>query len=45
MKEAVQEFGRDEFKEDVWSWLAEGMRYVSTDFADEDGENRLAKPC
>ena len=43
MKEAVQEFGRDKVKDDVWNWLAEGMRYVSTDFADEDGENRVAK--
>jgi glucose-6-phosphate 1-dehydrogenase len=42
MKEAVQEFGRDEFKDDVWEWLAGGMRYVATDFADEDGENHLA---
>jgi glucose-6-phosphate 1-dehydrogenase len=41
MKHAVQEFGRDEFKEDVWEWLAEGMRYVSTDFADEGGEDRV----
>ncbi|MDQ2983635.1 MAG: glucose-6-phosphate dehydrogenase [Actinomycetota bacterium] len=43
MKEAVQEFGRDEFKEDVWNWLAEGMRYVATDFADEGGENRVVE--
>ena len=42
MKEAVQEFGRDEFKEDVWSWLADGMHYVATDFADEGGENHVA---
>ncbi len=41
MKHAVQEFGRDEFKEDVWEWLADGMRYVSTDFADEGGEDRV----
>ena len=41
MKHAVQEFGRDEFREDVWEWLAEGMRYVSTDFADEGGEDRV----
>jgi glucose-6-phosphate 1-dehydrogenase len=41
MKHAVQEFGRDEFKEDVWNWLAEGMRYVATDFADEGGEDRV----
>jgi glucose-6-phosphate 1-dehydrogenase len=43
MKEAVQEFGRDEFKDDVWDWLAEGMRYVSTDFADEGGEDRVVE--
>ena len=41
MKESVQEFGRDEFKQDVWDWLAEGMRYVATDFADEGGEDRV----
>ena len=41
MKESVQKFGRDEFKQDVWDWLAEGMRYVATDFADEDGEDRV----
>jgi glucose-6-phosphate 1-dehydrogenase len=41
MKEAVQEFGRDEFRDDVWETLADGMRYVATDFADEAGENRL----
>ena len=42
MKEAVQEFGRDKFQEDVWDWLADGMRYLATDFADEGGENHLA---
>ena len=43
MKEAVQEFGRDEFREEVWTDLAEGMRYVSTDFAEMDGEHRLVE--
>jgi glucose-6-phosphate 1-dehydrogenase len=43
MKEAVQEFGRDEFRDDVWETLADGMRYVSTDFADEAMEDRLAQ--
>jgi glucose-6-phosphate 1-dehydrogenase len=43
MKEAVQEYGRDEFREDVWEFLADGMRYVAMDFADEDGEDRLAE--
>jgi glucose-6-phosphate 1-dehydrogenase len=42
MKEAVQEHGRDEFRDEVWDPLAEGMRYVALDFADEEGEDRLA---
>jgi glucose-6-phosphate 1-dehydrogenase len=42
MREAVQEFGRDEFREDVWEALAAGMRYVATDFADDAGEDRVA---
>ncbi len=41
MKEAVREFGRDKLDERVWRRLAAGMRYVSTDFASEGGENRL----
>ncbi len=43
MKHAVQEFGRDDFDEEHWNWLAEGMRYVSTDFADEGGEDQVVK--
>jgi glucose-6-phosphate 1-dehydrogenase len=42
MKEAVQEYGRDELRDDVWELLAGGMRYVAMDFADEEGEDRLA---
>jgi len=41
MKEAVQKHARDEFREDVWDELAQTMRYVATDFADEGGEERL----
>jgi glucose-6-phosphate 1-dehydrogenase len=41
MKEAVQKFGRDEFRDDVWQWLAAGMRYVATEFADEGGVDRM----
>src|SRR2546423_9042682 len=41
MKEAVQQHGRDEFREDVWQWLAAGLRYVSTEFADESGVDRM----
>jgi glucose-6-phosphate 1-dehydrogenase len=35
MKAAVQEFGRDEFRDDVWEWLAQGMSYVGAESADE----------
>jgi glucose-6-phosphate 1-dehydrogenase len=41
MKHAVQEFGRDEFRDETWEWLAEGMRYVPTDFSDDEGQNRV----
>jgi glucose-6-phosphate 1-dehydrogenase len=41
MKQAVQQHGRDEFREDVWDELAQTMHYVATDFADEGGENKL----
>jgi glucose-6-phosphate 1-dehydrogenase len=35
MKAAVQEFGRDPFRDDVWEGLADGMQYVF-------GEDKLA---
>jgi glucose-6-phosphate 1-dehydrogenase len=41
MREAVQEHGRDELREDVWDWLAGRTRYVSTDFADDGGEDEV----
>jgi len=41
MKEAVQKHARDEFRQEVWDELAQNMHYVATDFADEEGENRL----
>jgi glucose-6-phosphate 1-dehydrogenase len=43
MQEAVKEHGRDEFRQDVWDELAEGMRYVATDFADEGGEEKVVR--
>jgi glucose-6-phosphate 1-dehydrogenase len=43
MKAAVQENSRDPFRDDVWEPLAEGMHYVALDFADEQGEDELAK--
>jgi glucose-6-phosphate 1-dehydrogenase len=38
MRQAVVDHARDEFRDDVWEELAEGIRYVSTDFGDENGE-------
>jgi glucose-6-phosphate 1-dehydrogenase len=43
MKHAVQEFGRDEFRDETWDGLAEGMRYIATDFADDAGQNRVVQ--
>jgi glucose-6-phosphate 1-dehydrogenase len=41
MKQAVKDHARDPFEDEVWEPLAEGMRYVTLDFADEKGENDL----
>ena len=43
MKKAVKEHGRDELRADVWNELAAGMRYVSTDFADDRGEDDVVE--
>ncbi len=41
MRKAVNEFGRDEMREDVWERLASGMHYVTTDFSSEGGESHV----
>jgi glucose-6-phosphate 1-dehydrogenase len=43
MEEAVKEHARDDFRSEVWEVIASGMRYLGTDFADEQGENQLAE--
>jgi glucose-6-phosphate 1-dehydrogenase len=43
MEAAVREHARDPFRDDVWGPLADGMHYVSTEFDDDVGENRLEK--
>src|SRR5712691_1145557 len=43
MENAVREHARDPFRQEVWDFLASGMRYVATDFADEEGEDRIAQ--
>ena len=42
MQEAVKQFGRDDFRQEVWNPFAEGMRYVSTEFASDEGEDKLS---
>jgi glucose-6-phosphate 1-dehydrogenase len=41
MKDAVRRHARDEFRQDVWEGLADGMRYVTSDFADDGGEDSV----
>jgi glucose-6-phosphate 1-dehydrogenase len=41
MKEAVEQFGRDEFRDDVWEPLADGIRYLEADFSDPKGLDHL----
>jgi glucose-6-phosphate 1-dehydrogenase len=42
MRDAVQKFGRDSFRQEVWDRLAEGIEYISIDFADEEGEDAVS---
>jgi glucose-6-phosphate 1-dehydrogenase len=41
MRGAVQRFGRDEFKQEVWDGLSDGMRYVATDFSNDAGQDQV----
>jgi glucose-6-phosphate 1-dehydrogenase len=41
MKEAVEKHSRDEFRQDIWDALADSMYYVTTEFSDDAGEDRL----
>ena len=43
MRQAVKQFARDPFRTDVFESLAAGMRYVSTDFADDGGEDSVGQ--
>ena len=43
MKQSVREFARDEFRQEVWDRLAGGMRYATLDFANDEGEDELAR--
>ncbi len=41
MREAVAEHSRDEFREDVWETVARALRYISLEFAAEEGWSAL----
>ena len=41
MEHAVREFGRDDFKQEVWDWLAGRTHYLPMDFSDESKADQL----
>jgi glucose-6-phosphate 1-dehydrogenase len=41
MKQAVQKYARDEFRQDVWDELSANMHYLAADFSEEDGADQL----
>ncbi|MEX2103008.1 MAG: glucose-6-phosphate dehydrogenase, partial [Gaiellaceae bacterium] len=43
MRAAVEEHARDEFREDVWEQLADGLRYVRADLADADDDEGIVE--
>jgi glucose-6-phosphate 1-dehydrogenase len=43
LEEAVREFGRDEFTTEAWEVLASRTRYVASEFADEEGQDRVIR--
>jgi glucose-6-phosphate 1-dehydrogenase len=43
MEAAVREFGRDEFREDVWNRLADAASYRSFDFSDDTAADALSR--
>jgi glucose-6-phosphate 1-dehydrogenase len=42
MEAAVREFGRDEFRDDVWDRIAEATSYIPLDAVDEQALDKLA---
>jgi glucose-6-phosphate 1-dehydrogenase len=43
MEAAVREHGRDPFRDDIWQGLADGIRYIATEFDSDEGEEKLAR--
>ena len=42
VREAVQQYARTPFRTEVWDQMAEGFRFVSGEFGDDDAFDRLA---
>jgi glucose-6-phosphate 1-dehydrogenase len=42
-REAIAKNARDELRDDIWDWLAERLRYVATDFSDDEGEEHVVR--
>ncbi len=43
MRRAVKQYARDPYSADVWESLAAGVRYVSTDFAGDQGQDLVGE--
>jgi len=43
MKAAVQEYGRDPFRDDIWDTLCEGMHYLDMDFGDDASWTKVTR--
>jgi glucose-6-phosphate 1-dehydrogenase len=41
MEHAVREFGRDDFNQETWDWLAGATQYLPMDFSDESKADQL----
>src|SRR5262249_13833794 len=41
MRDAVKQFARDPFRDDIWETLAAGIRYVGSEFADDAGMDHV----
>jgi glucose-6-phosphate 1-dehydrogenase len=41
VEDSIRTYARDEFRQEVWDWLAGGLRYVTLDFADDERQNKL----
>src|SRR3954470_22516317 len=43
IEEAIKKYARDDFKPEVWDWLASRMEYAPMEFADDEAEDKIAQ--